>query len=67
MRWLPIFVSEGASLTGAAWQAEGVRLLLTPEYCFPRDYLVPLVGADGNPAPKMAWPTDIVAYERAAF
>ena len=67
VRWLPIFVSAEASLTGAAWQAEGIAMLRTAEYCFPRDYLVPLVGTDGNPAPKMAWPTDIVAYERAVL
>jgi hypothetical protein len=67
VRWLPVFVSADATITGAAWQAEGVRLLLTPEYSFPRDYLVPLCGPDGNPARKMAWPTDIVAYERAVL
>ena len=43
---LPGFVSRTTGLSGLDWMAEGVRLLSTDTFGWPRDYLCPHIHAD---------------------
>ena len=42
LKWLPIFVDGGASFSGVSWLSCGFKIWQEPEFCFDRDFLIPL-------------------------
>jgi hypothetical protein len=66
VRHLPFFVSASCFIFQEGWLRAGYDLLVSVDFAFPRDYLVPLADSTfERPMKKMASYTDRAAYGRA--